>query len=428
MVYFMVDDQMHMNRKAVELAEKALDNDLLGMAALGLWTMAGSSAQARMSDGKISVNGLVKILLNLEAVDLLASMLVEVGLWHAHGHACERCPAIPPKSYIFHDWKSMGYEPGASLRLKRDKLKELKDPALRAAVWARDCSDYPMVTRGKCRYCQKNIFKATQKGDDVGHMDHVDPTKAVGASNIVLACAKCNREKGQKNPAQAGMTLHPAPTRAAVSASVEPSSPFVAAERAPEASIAHNVVEPVQDVASRFNLRVSSATIPDVQAQTAPRPAPPRAVEPIEIPIESDPEHRSNPINEEKAILGRAYAGERVGREGEGRDGLSNGLGVGKPEPRPSSPAKSRRRRRGGSKPNSVSSVDPMQSTSVSTEVPSAGDAPEVLTPGRHGSPYFGARGKQEEVPESMCQIHSMHMPCRGCYDDAERGNHGGDY
>ncbi len=419
MPFFMVDDQLHMNRKAVALAEAALENDLTGIAALGLWTMAGSSTQAALDDGKISVNGLVKILLNKEAVDFLAAKLVEVRLWHAHGHDCERCPPVPPKSFLFHDWKSLGYESGDSIRLKRDKAKELKDQALRAAVWARDCTDFPKASQGKCRYCRKVVYRATQKGDDRPEMDHIDPTKAVGAINVVLACAKCNREKGQRNPVQAGMTLYPAPTRAAVSASVEPSSPSVAAERAPEASIAHNVVEPVQDAASRFNLRVPGPAEPVAPAQEQPRPVPPR----IEIPIELDPELRSNPINEEKAIYGHAHAGARGGWAGQGREGLSSGSSMGKPAPSSTSPSKSRRRKR-GSRPNPVSTGVSVGPESVSTDhpvgVPDGGPAPEVLTAGRFGSPYYGVQGKQEEVPESICQIHGQHMPCRRCQDESE--------
>lgn len=425
MPFFMVDDQLHVNRKVNTLAEAALDNDLLGIAALGLWTAAGSACQAMLSDGLISVNGLVKILLNKEAVDLLAARLVEVGLWHTHGHACERCPAVPARHFLFHDWKSLGYESGQSIRLKRDKAKELKDPALRAAVWARDCSDFPKASRGDCRYCKKTVLKANQKGDDRPEMDHIDPLKAVGAINVVLACAKCNREKGQRNPEQAGMTLHPAPTRAAASASVEPSSPFVAAEQAPVASIAHAVVEPVQDVASRFNLRVPSASTPNVPVQEQPRPAPLRPLEPIEFPIESDPEHRSNPINEEKAIYGHAHAGARGGWAGQGRDGLSSGLTLGKPETDSPAVPKPRRRKR-GSRPNPVSTDVSVGSDSASTDhhlgVPGGGPAPAVPTPGRFGSPYFGVQGRQEEVPESICQIHGQHMPCRRCQDNAERG------
>lgn len=415
MPFFMVDDQLHMNRKAVSLAESALENDLLGIAALGLWMMAGSSTQAALSDGEISVNALVKILLNKEAVDLLAAKLVEVRLWHAHGHDCERCPPVPPKHFLFHDWFSLGYARGADVRLARDKAKELKDPALRAAVWARDCTDFPKASMGKCRYCGITVRRADQKGDNRPEMDHIDPLKAVGSINVVLACAGCNRKKGKRNPAQAGMTLHPAPARAAVSAPVEPSSPLVAAEQAPGASIARETVEPMQDVASRFNLRIPTA--PKATVESRP------ALAKIEIPIESDPPHRSNPISDEEAVYGHAHAGPRGGRAGQGNGyGLTTGSPEGKPAPSDTSTAKPRsRRKRGAGKAGPVSTGVPVGSDPVSAGVPDGGVAPEVLSGGRFGSPFYGVQGKQEEVPESICQIHELHMPCRRCQDDAER-------
>lgn len=410
MVFFMVDDQMHMNRKARALAETALHGDLTGIAALGLWSMAGSSAQSALDDGKISVNGLVKVLLNMEAVNLLAGKLVEVNLWHAPGHSCERCPEVPELHYLFHDWKSMGYESGASIRLKRDKAKELKDPALRAAVWARDCTDYPKASIGSCRYCGTTVKRADQKGPKRPELDHVDPTKACGATNVVLACFECNRKKGQRNPAQAGMTLHPAPARAAGSVSVEPSSPLVAAGQAPETSIAHPAVEHCTEEAARFNLLLPQLFPTQHKESSATPPG-------IDFPIKSDPEHRSNPIIATEAIPGRthvgahnAHAGERTGGVGKGGVGLSSGLSPGKPAPNPTPRSKPRRRKRRSNKPNPVSNA-----------VPSAGDAPSVPTAGRFGSPYYGVRGKQEDVPESICQLHGLHMPCRTCHDDAER-------
>lgn len=200
MPFFMVDDQLHVNRKATALAERALDNDLLGFAALGLWSMAGSFCQAALSDGRISERELVKISLNKEAVDLLAQTLVKAGLWHGHGHDCERCPTVPERSYLFHDWFSLGYSTGADVKLARDKRKELKDPKLIASVWARDCTDFPKASCGNCRYCGREVKRATQKGDLRPEMDHIDPTKAIGPVNVVLACAECNRKKGRRTP------------------------------------------------------------------------------------------------------------------------------------------------------------------------------------------------------------------------------------
>lgn len=144
----MVDGQLHVNRKVNSLAEAALDNDLIGIAALGHWTAAGAACQPILSDGLISVNGLEKILLNKEAVDLLAARLFEVGLWHTDGHDCERCPPVAARSFLFHDWKSMGISGKAmskDLLTAGDDaakafekitggLQKIKDPSKQASV------------------------------------------------------------------------------------------------------------------------------------------------------------------------------------------------------------------------------------------------------------------------------------------------------
>lgn len=404
MPFFMVDDQLHVNRKATMLAEEALENDLLGIGAMGLWTMAGSVCQAALTDGLISERQLVKILLNKDAVDLLAGKLVEVGLWHGYGHGCESCPPVAAGSFLFHDWFSLGYDRGADVRLARDKRKELKDAKLIAAVWARDCTDSPNATRARCRYCGTEVKRATQKGDRRPELDHVDPTKAVGPSNVVIACATCNRQKGRRTPEQAGFTLKPAPERATARATVErpaPDSPGTA----PVAPSEHDAVEPQQDPAVRFNARVD--------AKPARRPAP-TASERIEIPIELDKADRSDPISEEKAVHGRTHAGTRAGRAGQGTEGLTSGPPAGQPRSIPQPSSKSRRRGKRGKK------VDPV-STGPETGT-DAGVAPEVSTGGRFGSPWHGWSGRPSSVTETTCPDHGQEMPCRKCQDSSESG------
>lgn len=45
-----------------------------------------------------------------------------------------------------------------------------------------------------------------------------------------------------------------------------------------------------------------------------------------------------------------------------------------------------------------------------------AGDAPDVATPDRGGSPWLGYTGPYiEPPPESMCHVHEAHLPCREC-------------
>ncbi|GGL83368.1 HNH endonuclease [Glutamicibacter protophormiae] len=414
MPFFQVDDQLHVNPKASALAEKALQDDLVGIAAMGLWTMAGSVTQAALTDGLVSHIQLMKILLNSDAVDLLAGQLVETGLWHTAGHACEQCPAVKEGHYLFHDWFQFGYDTGDNVRLARAKRKELADPQIRADVWARDAEDFPKCSRGKCRYCGDMVFKKTSKGDKRPELDHIDPTLAVGARNIVLSCAACNREKGRRNPEQAGKTLRPAPVRETASAlsssTIAPSGPLnVAPETVPESPA---VELGAQDPASRFGLNLAakkpaasgaplSSTIapsgplnvapetveapPVIQAATAlssstiaPRGlqnvAPEQDAEQAEDEtsapawmIEENPDipaamtkfstidgpvDEPSMVEEQEAVYGRAHARARAGRAGQGRDGLRAGSGQGQPElPTDSSkPRRSRSRRRRGKK------------------------------------------------------------------------------
>lgn len=274
MPYFMVDDQLHINPKAAGLAERALGNDLTGIAALGLWTMAGSVVQASLNDGKISRIQCVKILLNEKATDMLAQILVSAGLWHGPGHTCDRCQSVPEGHFLYHDWKDLKYDSGSNVKLKRAKSNELKDPELVAAVWARDAEDFPMCTRGRCRYCQEMLHRKTTVGKKRATMDHVDPLLAVGSSNIVLACMECNQKKGRRTPEVASMTLHPAPVRKNQSA---PSSQLLAPNGSQSAAPDQGKLAPTgsqgsyastiptdqaqgQDLAATFGLRLNSNT------------------------------------------------------------------------------------------------------------------------------------------------------------------------
>lgn len=287
MPYFMVDDQLHINPKAAGLAERALGNDLTGIAALGLWTMAGSVVQASLNDGKISRIQCVKILLNETAADMLAQILVSAGLWHAPGHTCDRCQSVPEGHFLYHDWKDLKYDSGSNVKLKRAKSNELKDPELIAAVWARDAEDFPHCTRGRCRYCQEMLNRKTSRGIKRPTMDHVDPLLAVGSSNIVLACMECNQKKGRRTPEVAGMTLHPAPVRKNQSA---PSSPILAPTGSQSAAPDHGKLAPAgsqgshastdsnvqpqgQDLAATFGLRLPGHT--PTTAASAAQPSSP---------------------------------------------------------------------------------------------------------------------------------------------------------
>ena len=53
---------------------------------------------------------------------------------------------------------------------------------------------------------------------EIGWLDHVDPALAIGATNIVVSCQRCNQTKGQRTPEAAEMVLLPAPGARSASA------------------------------------------------------------------------------------------------------------------------------------------------------------------------------------------------------------------
>lgn len=212
-MFFQVDDDFWSNRKVIALidekgAEKAAP-------AFMLWTLAGSKSRKVGYDGVITLGEAKRIMENPALAKRAAGMLVSVDLWHAPGHDCEKCPPVEAGTWLFHTWFQFGYAKAAAEREGVARRKELRTPALVEAVWARDLG---IDGVHRCRYCsttvvrpQKGSHGGLRRGDEVGQLDHVDPTRAIGASNIVLACPECNKKKSQRTPEQAGMTLQPAP-------------------------------------------------------------------------------------------------------------------------------------------------------------------------------------------------------------------------
>jgi 5-methylcytosine-specific restriction endonuclease McrA len=77
-----------------------------------------------------------------------------------------------------------------------DKLPKASIKFNRKNIFARD--------RNKCQYCGKK-FPTSELS-----LDHVIPRTQGGASNwknIVCACTNCNKHKGGRRPAEAGMKL-----------------------------------------------------------------------------------------------------------------------------------------------------------------------------------------------------------------------------
>lgn len=383
-MFFQIDDQFHVNQKAKTLARKALTNDLRGLAALGLWSVTGSMCQGALNDGVPTIEDLVSITLNHSVAVELADQLVSAGLWHAPGHGCDRCPDVKAGTYLYHDWFALNYDKGEQVKTKRAKAKELKDPNLIAAVWARDCIDDPANPAvGLCRYCQIEVRRQDRRSDIAPEMDHVDPRKACGTRNVVLACRKCNRTKAARTPEQAGMTLHPAPRSQEPAAAPENVSPADAA--ADTIRAAAGTADALQEQTRRTN-----------QSDTRPEPT---------------------LITDEKTISVGARTGTRPGGAGQGRvtDGLRDGVTPTDPATQPS-----RRRRRGRGKSKPAVALGQQQPTPNHD----AGEAPAVSAPGRYGSPWHGWSGKPSTVTETTCTEHHQEQPCRHCQEESKHETH----
>lgn len=389
MPFFQVDDHAHANRKMLALAGRMLAGDRNGLAALGMWTLAGSRSQDVGTDGVVSLQALISIGYDSAAVQELAHLLVEQGLWHAAGHSCRRCEPVPtqdPESGIampcwrFHDWWAMKYDPAKVVRENRAKRGELQNPAVVDAVWLRDCVDPTDPTlRGHahCRYCDRLVKRKDRSSKDMDArpmLDHVDPYQAAGVRNLVVSCAGCNRHKGQRTPAEAGMSLRPAPRR------LSPEQ-----EAAAEAAGAATEHEPEQS---------SSSSAPEQCSSSAPE------------------------VSSGGRAGTRAHARPGQG-QGQGQvlgsgPGSGSGSGSGSGPGSGSAPAprrRNRRRGRGGSptpKPDRAPELD-------------AGAAPPAPTVGQFGSPWYGYRGPRDPLgDESTCPTHHQPLPCRKCTNRGE--------
>jgi hypothetical protein len=136
---------------------------------------------------------------------------------HKRGEECDSPHCLPhgwPDGYDYHihDWLK-GNPTRKSVALKDAKKADSKDRALRALVLLRD-GPY-------CRYCWSGPLssKAAGRAKDrrvVLEFDHVDPSLPAGAdgTNYVVACDKCQDDKGPCTPELANMELLPVPTPA----------------------------------------------------------------------------------------------------------------------------------------------------------------------------------------------------------------------
>lgn len=133
-------------------------------------------------------------------------------MWHKPGDPWADCTCLQdktwpeedgaPAGYWVHDF--LDYNPSRQENdVHRAKRRELKDKNLRAAVKARDGD--------QCRYCAVTVKWADRVSGRGGVLDHVDPDRAEGAKNLVVACRSCNSKKKNCTPEGADMVLLPPP-------------------------------------------------------------------------------------------------------------------------------------------------------------------------------------------------------------------------
>lgn len=199
MTWFKVDDKAHDHPKFRRPS----------LAAIGLWTMAGSWSGDNRTDGFIPAT----IPRRWSATRKHVEELVAAGLW-------EPAEVDGEPGWRYHDWPDHQPE------------KEDTADALGRARWARKnalsknrrtCDAVVARDGGLCRYCGVDVNFRDRKGPRGGTYDHVDPRildapgfyKANAMANVVVACRRCNGRKRDRTPEEAGMPLLPIGTTAA---------------------------------------------------------------------------------------------------------------------------------------------------------------------------------------------------------------------
>lgn len=418
------------NPKVQALSRRAMSGDIWGLAAIGVWTLAGAKCQEALSDGVVSLETLVSLTLNAEVSMRAAELLVEVGLWHSHGHSCDRCEQPPQGSWIFHDWYQMRYSKGADVRIDRGKRAELKDRKVTDAVWLRDRIAAPKIggeVQASCRYCGVLV---TRQARTEWNYDHVDPMRFIGAENIVIACKACNQKKAQRLPQEAGMILHCPGWRPGF-----PDWQWPPEETRMESGLAAGAAAgtrsegspPAETTVFRLDAgrppvqaggAVSPAdTAPVPEASLADGDRPPMCAAPLAAAASFEPPIPAAAAAEQvstcaRAGQGRAGQGRVKEEEGSGRG--SGGAGQGAP----ASPRRKRRSRRRGSDQAAGPEPDPAgldPGPAGRGQRGLAGEAPEPHVSGEFGSPWFQWCGRPPLVDEALCPVHGEHVPCRVC-------------
>ena len=208
-MWFKIDDKLHDHPKVQRLLERYGDD---GLAAMGLWTLAGSWCGDQMSDGLISGFVLRRWHSDWET---LAFMLVDSGMWNV-------TDVDGRPHHEFHDWTDYN---DTREKILADRIAEkmrvalIRDVELVTAIKARD--------RDRCRYCGCQVRWGNQRGPMGATYDHVVPIKHGGTNtigNVVIACRGCNSRKRHLTLEEAGMRLLRAGSMGAPSVLEVPSS------------------------------------------------------------------------------------------------------------------------------------------------------------------------------------------------------------
>lgn len=95
MVWFKVDDKLHDHRKP---RRAGVGSNVNGLAAMGLWGLAGSYSADNLTDGFVPEHTLTRWAPSLPVGRKLARLLVDAGLWH---------PAVVDgeAGWVFHEWE-----------------------------------------------------------------------------------------------------------------------------------------------------------------------------------------------------------------------------------------------------------------------------------------------------------------------------------
>ncbi|SFE55287.1 hypothetical protein SAMN04487819_11694 [Actinopolyspora alba] len=277
----------------------------VGNAAYGALTRLRQYASAQRTDGWIPASKAKEI---ASRAELRALTTVRVGdgppMLHSPGDDCECLESVTWTAEQGGYW-AHGHLDRNPSRSENDvhkaKQRELKDKELRHAVKSRDGD--------RCRYCSRIVKWADRKSASGGVLDHVDPTVAGGAENLVVACRGCNSHKRDCTPAAAGMDLLPPP-----GADPDPTH----AEPTPDPRTTH--AEPGSDPdPTRARSDTGTATTPETDSPPKPD-------------VTSDPTPEPHPVTSGTDIQTTTTgATQNAMTVGTGRGGPGTGTGTDRP-------------------------------------------------------------------------------------------------